>query len=45
MNAWRDTWTAKKYDGTRVWKESMKYEKQLSLSHVFEEYQKTLEEK
>jgi DNA helicase-2/ATP-dependent DNA helicase PcrA len=45
MNSWRDAWTAKTYDWKRVWKESQKYEKQLSLAHIFEEYQKTLEEK
>lgn len=45
MNAWRDEWTTKRYDGSRIWKESMKYEKQLSLANIFEAYQKTLEEK
>ncbi len=45
LTAWKDNWTTKNYKWERIWKESLKLEKQISLAHIYEQYQKTLEER
>ncbi len=44
MNAWRDTWTTKGYNGKRELKETSKLTKQYSLADIYEVYQKRLKE-
>lgn len=44
LTAWKDVWTTKDYTGKRIWKESEKLKKQLSLVDIYEAYQSRLEE-
>lgn len=44
LTAWKDAWTTKNYAGIRIWKESEKLKKQLSLANIYETYQRRLEE-
>lgn len=44
MNAWRDTWTTKDYNGKRELKETSKLTKQQSLANIYEVYQSKLKE-
>lgn len=43
LTAWKDNWTSKNYTGNRIWKESEKFKKQLSLAGIYEVYQARLE--
>ncbi|MBC7503879.1 ATP-dependent helicase [Candidatus Gracilibacteria bacterium] len=43
LTAWKDSWTAKNYQGERIWKEREKLKKQLSLANIYETYQSRLE--
>lgn len=45
INAWRDAWTEKGFDGKRRLKEVGKLEKQIALADIFETYQSTLAER
>jgi DNA helicase II / ATP-dependent DNA helicase PcrA len=45
LNAWRDTWTSKNYQGKRELKEVSKLLKQEALADIFDEYQRILKEK
>ncbi|MBC7498149.1 ATP-dependent helicase [Candidatus Gracilibacteria bacterium] len=43
LTAWKNSWTDKNYQGDRIWKESEKLKKQLSLANIYEIYQSRLE--
>ncbi len=43
LTAWKEGWTSKNYSGNRIWKESEKLKKQLSLAGIYELYQSRLE--
>ena len=45
INAWRDAWTEKGFDGKRRLKESGKLEKQTALADILETYQSILAER
>jgi hypothetical protein len=45
LNAWRDAWTSKNFQGKRELKEASKLPKQEAFANIFEEYQNILKER